>query len=123
MLSFSFAFATYLRLTADHNEDQHSLQRIDEVRHVPEVSRSAHRPGEHVRHPRDAHHHHQLQAHAAKSGATNKGIIVLEMTFVHLVYDFYSQSLGQSHNTKPLLIRKCPFKNPKTYLSLMCICN
>lgn len=61
----------HLRLAPDHDEYEHALQRVHQVGQVPHVVRAADHPRQNVHHPRDAHHDHQLQAHAAQGGPAN----------------------------------------------------
>lgn len=62
----------HLRLAPDHDEYEHALQGVHQVRQVPHVVRATDHPRQHVHHPRDAHHDHQLQAHAAQGGSATK---------------------------------------------------
>jgi hypothetical protein len=49
-------------LTSDHDENEETLQSVDQIGGVPQIVRAANEPGEHINYPSQAHHNHQLHA-------------------------------------------------------------
>ena len=61
-----------LRLTANYDEYENTLERVDHVRDVPDGIWTTRCPGDYVQDPGHSHHDHQLHADSAQGGSVTQ---------------------------------------------------